>query len=87
MTCLSVPSLFSFLQHEHFMQIVLTEVKPLASLSSRRPAIYAYDYTAQSHTMQMPSVPVARFHYEPSPMQVRRGQQSVHFTMNHGPCK
>ena len=77
MTFVSVPSLFSFLQHEHFMQIVLTEVKPLASLSSRRPAIYAYDYTAQSHTMQMPSVPVARFHYEPSPMQVRRGGRTT----------
>lgn len=61
------------------MQIVLTEVKPLASLSSRRPAIYAYDYTAQSHTMQMPSVPVARFHYEPSPMQVDIGPDQLRY--------
>ncbi|CAI5510578.1 unnamed protein product [Closterium sp. Naga37s-1] len=55
--------------HEHFMQIVLTEVHPLG-VSRKDSSLHSYDYTAHSHTLQAPSVPVSRFHYELSPMQV-----------------
>ncbi|CAI5461138.1 unnamed protein product [Closterium sp. Yama58-4] len=55
--------------HEHFMQIVLTEVHPLG-VSRKDSSLHSYDYTAHSHTLQAPTVPVSRFHYELSPMQV-----------------
>ncbi|CAI5953516.1 unnamed protein product [Closterium sp. NIES-64] len=55
--------------HEHFMQIVLTEVHPLG-VSRKDSSLHSFDYTAHSHTLQAPSVPVSRFHYELSPMQV-----------------
>lgn len=55
--------------HEHFMQIVLSEVHPLG-VSKKDSSLLSYDYTVHSHTLQKADVPVARYHYELSPMQV-----------------
>lgn len=67
----------SLVQHDHFLQVVKTEVQPLRMqalpMSFARTVPYgitAYDYTVHSHTLQTPQVPVAKFHYEISPMQV-----------------
>lgn len=56
------------MQHEHYLQVVLTSVEPL-----KLPAhqyVQSYDYTAHSNVFNSPAVPVAKFHYELSPMQV-----------------
>ncbi|GJP32355.1 hypothetical protein CLOM_g16952 [Closterium sp. NIES-68] len=71
--------------HEHFLQLVLTEVRRPSFLSSatlpattsstsrewNRHALHAFDFTVHSHTLQRPDeLPAARFHYLLSPMQV-----------------
>lgn len=62
--------------HDHFLQVVMTEVQPLHETSSHRlfnhyrMGLQSYDYTVHSHMLQNQNVPVARFHYELSPMQI-----------------
>eukprot|EP00271_Cylindrocystis_brebissonii_P017873 TRINITY_DN4849_c0_g1_i2.p1 TRINITY_DN4849_c0_g1~~TRINITY_DN4849_c0_g1_i2.p1 ORF type:complete len:328 (+),score=44.75 TRINITY_DN4849_c0_g1_i2:107-1090(+) len=60
--------------HDHFLQVVKTDLMPLGESPlfhlNPNPALQSYDYTSHSHTLQTPNVPVARFHYELSPMQI-----------------
>eukprot|EP00850_Spirogloea_muscicola_P010995 SM000066S20470 [mRNA] locus=s66:561351:566363:+ [translate_table: standard] len=57
------------LTHDHYLQVVKTEVLPLRKARDDK-VMLQYEYTAHSNTLQAETVPVARFHYELSPMQV-----------------
>lgn len=58
------------LQIEHYLQIVKTEV--VARRSSREyKLLEEYEYTAHSSLVQSVYIPVAKFHFELSPMQVK----------------
>ncbi|KAJ0924167.1 hypothetical protein HanPSC8_Chr05g0225131 [Helianthus annuus] len=50
---------------EHYLQVVKTEV-----MSSSYQLIEDYDYTVHSSLVNAVTIPVAKFHFEPSPMQV-----------------
>ncbi|KVH99074.1 hypothetical protein Ccrd_022642 [Cynara cardunculus var. scolymus] len=50
---------------EHYLQVVKTEV-----MSSSHQLIEDYEYTAHSSLVHAHTIPVAKFHFEPSPMQV-----------------
>lgn len=54
--------------HEHYLQVVKTEV--LSSRFSHESVLEKYDYTVHSNVIQTTSAPTAKFHYELSPMQV-----------------
>jgi hypothetical protein len=57
------------MQIDHYLQVVKTEV--VSSKTSRGERLLEqYDYTAHSSMMQTAAVPVAKFHFELSPMQV-----------------
>ncbi|XP_017257453.2 protein disulfide isomerase-like 5-4 [Daucus carota subsp. sativus] len=51
---------------EHYLQVVKTEV-----LTRAHKVVEDYEYTAHSSLVHSPALPVAKFHYEISPMQVR----------------
>lgn len=51
------------------MQVVKTEVVPLRQ-NEEFKLLERYEYTAHSNPIQTEAVPVVRFHYELSPMQV-----------------
>ncbi|XP_004244141.1 protein disulfide isomerase-like 5-4 [Solanum lycopersicum] len=50
---------------EHFLQVVKTEV-----MTRSYKLVEEYEYTAHSSLVHSLHIPVAKFHYEPSPMQV-----------------
>lgn len=50
---------------EHFLQVVKTEV-----MTRSYKLVEEYEYTAHSSLVHSVHIPVAKFHYEPSPMQV-----------------
>ncbi|XP_071725815.1 protein disulfide isomerase-like 5-4 isoform X1 [Rutidosis leptorrhynchoides] len=50
---------------EHYLQVVKTEV-----MRASHQLVEEYEYTAHSSLIHAYSVPVVKFHYEPSPMQV-----------------
>ncbi|PWA82741.1 Endoplasmic reticulum vesicle transporter, C-terminal [Artemisia annua] len=50
---------------EHYLQVVKTEV-----MSSFYQLIEDYEYTAHSSLVHALTIPVAKFHFEPSPMQI-----------------
>ncbi|GJY98683.1 disulfide isomerase-like protein 5-4 [Tanacetum coccineum] len=50
---------------EHYLQVVKTEV-----MSSSYQLIEDYEYTAHSSLVHALTIPVAKFHFEPSPMQI-----------------
>ncbi|XP_024976729.1 protein disulfide isomerase-like 5-4 [Cynara cardunculus var. scolymus] len=50
---------------EHYLQVVKTEV-----MSSSHQLIEDYEYTAHSSLVHAHTIPVAKFHFEPSPMQI-----------------
>ncbi|KAA8523715.1 hypothetical protein F0562_010138 [Nyssa sinensis] len=52
---------------EHYLQIVKTEV---VTRSYRGNNLVEYEYTAHSSLIHSPDIPVAKFHFELSPMQV-----------------
>lgn len=54
------------LQIEHYLQVVKTDV-----MSSSYQLIEDYEYTAHSSLVHALTIPVAKFHFEPSPMQVQ----------------
>nr|CAD1819164.1 unnamed protein product [Ananas comosus var. bracteatus] len=54
---------------EHYLQIVKTEIVSRRS-SKEYKLLEEYEYTAHSSLVHSLSVPVAKFHFEPSPMQV-----------------
>ncbi|KAK1279697.1 Protein disulfide isomerase-like 5-4 [Acorus gramineus] len=54
---------------EHYIQVVKTEVTSLRS-STESKLLEEYEYTAHSNLMESTYIPVAKFHYEPAPMQV-----------------
>lgn len=56
------------LQIEHYLQIVKTEV--MTRSSRDQPLVEEYEYTAHSSLAQSLHIPVAKFHFELSPMQV-----------------
>lgn len=51
---------------EHYIQVVKTEVRS----SNEHTLVEEYEYTAHSSLVQSPNIPVAKFHFELSPMQV-----------------
>ncbi|XP_057529195.1 protein disulfide isomerase-like 5-4 [Amaranthus tricolor] len=51
---------------EHYLQVVKTEVKT----SNDRTLVEEHEYTAHSSLVQSHDIPVAKFHFELSPMQV-----------------
>lgn len=53
---------------EHYLQIVKTEV--MTRSSRDQPLVEEYEYTAHSSLAQSLHIPVAKFHFELSPMQV-----------------
>lgn len=78
-------SLHDNVTHDHYLQVVMTEVKPLGYKErlknhQLRQTLQSYDYTAHSNIVQSPQVPVARFHYELSPMQVMITEQRRSFS-------
>ncbi|XP_044507286.1 protein disulfide-isomerase 5-3-like isoform X2 [Mangifera indica] len=54
---------------EHYLQVVKTEVIT-TRFSSEHKLVEEYEYTAHSSLTQTVYMPVAKFHFEPSPMQV-----------------
>lgn len=78
-------SLHDNVTHDHYLQVVMTEVAPLGykeRLKNHqvRQSLQSYDYTAHSNIVQSPQMPVARFHYELSPMQVMITEQRRSFS-------
>ncbi|KAG0625487.1 hypothetical protein M758_2G059200 [Ceratodon purpureus] len=65
--------------HDHYLQVVKTEVITLHRKQSER-IVEQYDYTAHSNMIQATSVPVVKFHYELSPMQVLVKETSKSFS-------
>lgn len=53
------------LQVEHYLQVVKSEVMTRSS-----KIVEEYEYTAHSSLVHSVDIPVAKFHFEPSPMQV-----------------
>ncbi|XP_076905495.1 protein disulfide isomerase-like 5-4 [Bidens hawaiensis] len=60
---------------EHYLQVVKTEV-----MSSSHQLIEDYEYTAHSSLVNAVTIPVAKFHYEPSPMQILVTEDPKSFT-------
>ncbi|XP_019196573.1 PREDICTED: protein disulfide-isomerase 5-3-like isoform X2 [Ipomoea nil] len=50
---------------EHYLQVVKTEV-----MTGTNKVVEDYEYTSHSSLVHSLDIPVAKFHYEPSPMQV-----------------
>ncbi|KAJ7570765.1 hypothetical protein O6H91_01G134200 [Diphasiastrum complanatum] len=70
--------------HEHYLQVVKNQVVSLRS-NEEYKLLEKYEYTAQSNMLQTRTLPVVKFHYELSPMQVlvREKRNSFsHFTTN-----
>jgi len=64
---------------DHYLQVVKTDV--VASKASRGERLLEqYEYTAHSSMMQTAAVPVAKFHFELSPMQVLVTENSKSFS-------
>lgn len=63
--------MFLLLQIEHYLQIVKTEVITRSS----HKLVEEYEYTAHSSLAQSLEIPVAKFHFELSPMQVNRNSK------------
>lgn len=57
------------MQIEHYLQIVKTEVVT-RRYSQEHKLVEEYEYTAHSSLVQSLHIPVAKFHFELSPMQV-----------------
>eukprot|EP00252_Welwitschia_mirabilis_P004334 TRINITY_DN14664_c0_g1_i1.p1 TRINITY_DN14664_c0_g1~~TRINITY_DN14664_c0_g1_i1.p1 ORF type:complete len:484 (+),score=84.52 TRINITY_DN14664_c0_g1_i1:274-1725(+) len=64
---------------DHYLQLVKTEVLPYKAFKSTG-SLEQYDYTAHSSMMQTTAVPVSRFHFELSPMQVLITENSKSFS-------
>lgn len=71
MSCSSASNPAVYVQHDHYLQVVKTEVITLHRKQDLR-VLEQYDYTAHSNMIQSTKVPVVKFHYELSPMQVRQ---------------
>ncbi|KAK1308423.1 Protein disulfide isomerase-like 5-4 [Acorus calamus] len=54
---------------EHYLQVVKTEIMTLRS-SVESKLLEEYEYTAHSSLVESTDIPVAKFHFEPAPMQV-----------------
>lgn len=54
---------------EHYLQVVKTEIVSRSS-SKEFKLLEEYEYTAHSSLVHSLDIPVAKFHFEPSPMQV-----------------
>ncbi|GMI85285.1 PROTEIN DISULFIDE ISOMERASE 12, PDI-like 5-3, ARABIDOPSIS THALIANA PROTEIN DISULFIDE ISOMERASE 12 [Hibiscus trionum] len=64
---------------EHYLQVVKTEVVTRKSSQDHR-IIEQYEYTAHSSLAQSVYIPVAKFHFELSPMQVSITEDSKSFS-------
>lgn len=53
------------MQVEHYLQLVKIEV-----MTRSYKLVEEYEYTAHSSLVHSLEIPVAKFHFEPSPMQV-----------------
>lgn len=62
--------IYIWLQIEHYLQVVKSEVIITKKSSGNHKLMEEYEYTAHSSFVQSPSVPVAKFHFVLSPMQV-----------------
>ncbi|KAK1260138.1 Protein disulfide isomerase-like 5-4 [Acorus gramineus] len=54
---------------EHYLQVVKTEIMTLRS-SVESKLFEEYEYTAHSSLLESTDIPIAKFHFEPAPMQV-----------------
>lgn len=63
------------ISHEHYLQTVLTTITPLGRYSL---PFSVYEYTQHSHAVREP-LPKAKFHYQPSPMQITVAEARVPF--------
>lgn len=54
--------------HEHYNQVVMTSVEPRGDAAYNR--VDLYEYTHHSHAIKTDEMPVAKFRFDPSPMQV-----------------
>ncbi len=54
------------ISHEHYLQTVLTTITPMGRYTL---PFSVYEYTQHSHAVHEP-LPKAKFHYQPSPMQI-----------------
>jgi len=61
--------------HEHYLQTVLTTISPRGRFSL---PFSVYEYTQHSHAVNEP-LPKAKFHYQPSPMQIVVEEKRVPF--------
>ncbi|KAK1407044.1 hypothetical protein QVD17_38654 [Tagetes erecta] len=60
---------------EHYIQVVKTEVMSLS-----HQLIEDYEYTAHSSLVHAVTIPLTKFHYEPSPMQILVTEDEKSFT-------
>ncbi|KAJ7514354.1 hypothetical protein O6H91_23G040500 [Diphasiastrum complanatum] len=65
--------------HEHYLQVVKTEVVSLKT-NEEYKLLEEYEYTAHSNVLQTRQVPYVKFHYELSPMQVVIKENSKSFS-------
>ncbi|KAG0474097.1 hypothetical protein HPP92_015954 [Vanilla planifolia] len=64
---------------EHYLQLVKTEI--ITRKSSQELKLFEeYEYTAHSSWVHSLNIPVAKFHFEPSPMQVLVSETSKPFS-------
>ena len=62
--------------HEHYLQTVLTTIKPWGAVSG----FNVYEYTQHSHAMKTASEsPRAKFHFDPSPVQIYVSEERQKF--------
>jgi len=64
---------------EHYLQIVKTEVITRRTLHENK-AVQEYEYTAHSSLVHSLDIPVAKFHFQLSPMQVLILENSKSFS-------
>lgn len=63
------------ISHEHYLQTVLTTITPRGRYTL---PFSVYEYTQHSHAVHEP-LPKAKFHYQPSPMQIVVSEEKMAF--------
>ncbi|OUS47115.1 Thioredoxin/protein disulfide isomerase [Ostreococcus tauri] len=63
------------ISHEHYLQTVLTSIAPRGRFAL---PFSVYEYTQHAHAVHEP-LPKAKFHYQPSPMQIAVSEERMAF--------
>ena len=63
------------ISHEHYLQTVLTTITPRGHFQL---PFSVYEYTQHAHAVREP-IPKAKFHYQPSPMQIVVAEERAPF--------